>query len=94
MGRSGCAARGSSTFRAHIVRDHARQRGGLPGPGRGRQHFLRVGVSRLPAGADARRGKINILGVILALDARRDQVHELTAKINESTPMGVSRLSK
>ncbi len=63
-----------SLFQGHRVVDHHAVRRIDPRrPRRALHHPLRVGVSRLPAGADAGRREIDVLRMILALELRGNQ---------------------
>ena len=57
--------------------DHAFDRIGRRAPGRTLDHAQRVCVPGLAARAHAGGGEFNVLGVILAFEARRDQVRDM-----------------
>ena len=60
-------------LRRVFVDDHALGRIDRPAPRRALEHPLRVGIAGLPAGADPARREVDVLGVVLAVDARRER---------------------
>src|SRR5689334_104736 len=68
-------------LRAHarriVVNDHAFDRIDRRAPRRGGEHAFRVLVARFPPRGDARGGEVDVLRVVLAVELRRDQAHDV-----------------
>src|SRR5205085_7210281 len=60
-----------------IVDHHALDRINRPSPWRALDHASRRHIARVPARADPRRGEVDVLGMILAVDPRGDQPHDM-----------------
>ena len=60
-----------------LMKNDARERIELADPGRTIKHRLGVNIARVPALHDAGRTEIDVLGVVLAIELRRQQPHHM-----------------
>src|SRR5205085_7107914 len=63
--------------RGELVHDYALHRLDLRIPGRALDHAPRVGEAGLPARADAGRREVDVLQIVLAVERRREQAHNV-----------------
>src|SRR6266480_1996168 len=73
-------ARSLRRFRHHyrlLVKNDTRERIELADPGRAIEHGLGVGITAIPALHDAGWAEIDVLGVVLAIELRRQQPHDM-----------------
>src|SRR6266513_775725 len=73
-------ARSLRRFRHHyrlLVKNDTRERIELADPGRAIEHGLGVGITAIPALHDAGWTEVDVLGVVLAIELRRQQPHDM-----------------
>src|SRR5262245_30740993 len=73
-------SRGADVFRHGLVQDHAFERITVVLPRLSLNGAHRIGVTCLPALADAVRAEVDVLGMVLIAEPRREQLHDVHAR--------------